>query len=69
MDERECENCGDEAVCARHEDENEWLCRTCHREATDAICTCEFPTVTRTLGKGTPAERMFCICGGMIHGD
>lgn len=33
---------------------------------SDARCTCEDPDVSRTLAKGTPAEKQYCECGGYI---
>lgn len=33
----------------------------------ESACLCESPTVERTTGKGTPDEREYCQCGGLIY--
>lgn len=37
-----------------------------HREQS-TFCACDESSVVRTLAKGTPAEREFCECGGLIN--
>lgn len=33
----------------------------------EEVCDCDDPDVVRTMAKGTPAERSFCSCGGLVQ--
>lgn len=64
----ECIRCERDSETVVEEGGRCLVCRDWIDERTTraGLCDCDAPDIVRTMAKGTPAEREYCGCGGLV---